>query len=287
MEVFYTSRELKQRLSEIKTQSGRVGFVPTMGSLHSGHASLLDQAKRESDFVVLSIFVNPTQFDSEKDFVSYPVSLERDLALARSLDVDAVFVPETTELYEGVPAADSVDYGNLTNSFEGALRTGHFDGVVAIVRRLFSIVNPSKAFFGEKDLQQLAVVRELCNREFTDLEIVPCELIRDTDGLALSSRNIRLSVGQRVLALELFHSLNRLRSSVSEVSSEPNALSRERERLNRKEGIELEYIGIIDARTFDELGCENWRNGHAVIAANLGSVRLIDNLFLGDPGRDV
>jgi pantoate--beta-alanine ligase len=282
MEVFYTSKELKSRLSEIRTQGRSVGFVPTMGSLHSGHASLLHLAKSQSDAVVLSIYVNPTQFNNPDDFASYPHMLQDDLELAQLLEVDLVFVPETKDLYEGVPSAMPVDYGRLTHSFEGAKRQGHFDGVVAIVRKLFQIVQPSRAFFGEKDLQQLAVIRELARREFEDLEIVPCALIRDKDGLALSSRNVRLSPVERTVALQLNRSLMRLKMAAAKGLGGVLALNTEQLQLKNTPGIDLEYLDVIDPETFQTAEPDRWSQGHAVLAVNLGSVRLIDNLFLGE-----
>ena len=281
MEIFYTSKELKERLSEIKGRNEMVGFVPTMGSLHSGHGTLISRARTGSDVVVLSIYVNPTQFDNQHDFKAYPNAMQADLDLARSLGVDVVFAPKTEDIYEGVPNADSVDYGALTGAFEGAKRKGHFDGVVAIVRRLFQIIKPEKAFFGEKDLQQLAVIEALCKREFAQLEIVRCPLIRDIDGLALSSRNVRLNPKERLVALELNRTLNRLKAAVNECVVGSVALEAERRALDRLDDLELEYLAIIDAESFEEVGREKWKKGHAVIAAQVGSVRLIDNLFMG------
>lgn len=281
MDIIYTSKELKERLSEMRTRNQIVGFVPTMGCLHSGHATLINQAKNASDVVVLSIYVNPTQFDNQQDFKTYPNAMQADLDLARSLGVDVVFAPKTEDVYEGVPNADPVDYGALTSAFEGSKRTGHFDGVVAIVRRLFQIVKPEKAFFGEKDLQQLAVIEALCKREFAQLEIVRCPLIRDVDGLALSSRNVRLNPQERIVALELNRTLNRLKQAANEPQGDVADLDSERLALNRMEDLELEYLAIIYAESFEEVGRENWKEGHAVVAAQVGSVRLIDNLFMG------
>jgi pantoate--beta-alanine ligase len=268
-------------LSEIKGRNEIIGFVPTMGSLHSGHGTLISQARNASDVVVLSIYVNPTQFDNQHDFKAYPNAMQADLDLARSLGVDVVFSPKTEDIYEGVPNANSVDYGALTAAFEGSKRKGHFDGVVAIVRRLFQIINPEKAFFGEKDLQQLAVIETLCKREFAQLEIVRCPLIRDVDGLALSSRNVRLNPKERIIALELNRTLNRLKAAVNESVEGSVDLEAERRALDSLDDFELEYLAIIDAESFEEVGEKKWNEGHAVIAAQVGSVRLIDNLFMG------
>jgi pantoate--beta-alanine ligase len=281
MEIFHTSKELRHRLSEIESRSQIIGFVPTMGSLHSGHATLIKAAKTKSDVVVLSIYVNPTQFNNQDDFKAYPKAKQSDLDLARSLNVDVVFVPDTEEVYGGVPNAEPIHYGALTSAFEGSRRKGHFDGVVAIVRKLFLIVSPKKAFFGEKDLQQLAVIQELCRREFSDLEIVPCPLIRDVDGLALSSRNVRLTSKDRLVALELNRTLNRLKAAVNKSKGGGIDLDSERIALDGNDDLELEYLAIIDAESFEEVGESKFNEGHAVIAAQVGSVRLIDNLFMG------
>ena len=281
MEIFHTSKELKSRLSEMKGRNQSVGFVPTMGSLHSGHVTLIKAAKTKSDVVVLSIYVNPTQFNNHDDFKAYPEAMQSDLDLARSLNVDIVFAPDSEEMYGRVPNAETIQYGTLTSAFEGAKRKGHFDGVVAIVRKLFLIVSPQMAFFGEKDLQQLAVIETLCKREFAQLEIVRCPLIRDVDGLALSSRNVRLNPKERIIALELNRTLNRLKAAVNESKGDGVDLEVERLALDSLDDFELEYLAIIDAESFEEVGEEKWNEGHAVIAAQVGSVRLIDNLFMG------
>ena len=282
MEIIYTPTELKLKLGEIRAKNLQVGFVPTMGSLHAGHASLLTIAKANSDFVVLSIFVNPTQFNLENDYLSYPTAIQSDLDLARTQGVDVVFVPEASDLYDGIPQAETVDYGNLTGAYEGANRKGHFDGVVAVVRKLFKIVNPDRAFFGEKDLQQLAVVRELAKREFSGLEITSGKLIRDKNGLALSSRNARMSEKESNVALELSRALMQLKVAIAHESKGKQAFEKGHLQLKNTPGIDLEYFDVIDAKTFSPLKLHRFQEGHAIVAAQVGSVRLIDNLFLGE-----
>ena len=285
MEVIYTSKELNLKLSEIKSEKGRVGFVPTMGSLHAGHGFLLKEARKAADIVVLSIFVNPTQFNVQSDFLAYPNALESDLNLAKLLGVDVVFVPQAPDLYGGIPTANPVDYGELTKAYEASNRLGHFDGVVAVVRKLFQIIQPEMAFFGEKDLQQIAVVRELVRQEFGGLEIVACPLIRDDSGLALSSRNARLSPSNQKIALELSRSLVRLKKALLNPSANgEDLLNQEIETLESVTGIELEYLDIVNSRTFVPLPPQEYRKGHAIVAANVASVRLIDNLFMGVEG---
>jgi pantoate--beta-alanine ligase len=283
MEVIYTSKELKRVLSEIKSKEISVGFVPTMGSLHAGHGFLLKQAKKAADYVVLSIFVNPTQFNEPSDFVAYPTALEEDLDLARSLGVDVVFAPQAADLYEGMPSAEAIDYGALTGLYEASKRRGHFDGVVAVVKKLFKVVAPDLAFFGEKDLQQLAVVRELVKREFHGLQVVACPLIRDAKGLALSSRNARLSAHNQATALELSSALKRLKAALMHKNTDGEKhLFEQRNYIKNIPGIDLEYFDVVNPKTFAPLPSKRYREGHAIIAANIASVRLIDNLFLGD-----
>ncbi len=282
MEIIHTSKELKLKLGEIRAKNLQVGFVPTMGSLHAGHISLLTKAKANSDFVVLSIFVNPTQFNLQNDYLAYPTAIQSDLDLARTQGVDVVFVPEASDLYDGIPQAETVDYGNLTGAYEGANRKGHFDGVVAVVRKLLKVVVPDRAFFGEKDLQQLAVVRELAKREFSGLDIISGKLIRDENGLALSSRNIRLSEKECKVALELSRALLRLKVAVADVSLGKQIIQEEHLQLKNTPGIDLEYFDVIDAKTFSPLKSQRFQEGHAIVAAQIGSVRLIDNLFLGE-----
>jgi pantoate--beta-alanine ligase len=195
MVVIHGKRELDDFLQPHRLKGMNVGFVPTMGALHAGHASLLRQARTESKLVVLSIFVNPTQFNDSSDYSNYPSTIEPDLELARSEGVDVVFLPEVKNIYGDSAHAETSDYGSLTRVFEGEKRTGHFDGVVTVVRRLFNIVQPQMAFFGEKDLQQLAVIRHLARLEFPSIRIVGCPLIRDADGLGFEQSKCAHSQG--------------------------------------------------------------------------------------------
>ena len=192
MNTCTTIEELKRTIHASKAKGKRVGFVPTMGALHPGHASLIEQAAQVCEEVVVSIFVNPTQFNNQEDFETYPLTMDKDLEVAQHAGATVVFAPHVEELYGGDLAVAPVDYGRLTAAYEGQKRPGHFDGVVAVVRKLFSAVEADAAFFGEKDLQQLAVIRRLAEEEFVGLEIVGCPLIRESDGLAMSSRNVRL-----------------------------------------------------------------------------------------------
>ena len=284
MEVILASKELNVKLDGFRANGIRIGFIPTMGSLHGGHASLMYEAKKRCDQVVLSIFINPTQFNDSVDFDNYPSSHEADLALAESCGVDVVFMPSVGDLYQGEPRVDRVNYGLLTDGFEAAARPGHFDGVVAVVRRLFAAVKPEMAFFGEKDLQQLAVVRKLTENEFTDLQVIACPLIRDVDGLALSSRNARLGGKARSQALAIPRSIKQIQSAVLGRLSIHQALNQAKIELELLEGVKLEYIDVIDGESFET--CRSGDHGvpYVLIAAEVGGVRLIDNIPL-DPNR--
>lgn len=273
MKIFRTTSELLKWRKE--GVSGLLGFVPTMGALHEGHASLLRRARKESDVVVLSILVNPTQFGDVSDLENYPQTLEKDLKVAEKECVDAVFVPTPEDLYGGTPAAESVDWGAITSDFEAAFRPGHFDGVVAVVDKLFTVTTPDKAFFGEKDLQQVAVIRKLASLYHKNVTIVSCDLIRDTDGLALSSRNIRLSDEGRKTALELSKSLKCVLTS----SNKEDQIQIEASRLNSTEGVDLGYIAGVNEFTYSKNDApETWT--HVIITAEVEGVRLIDNIRL-------
>jgi len=276
-----TIEELKSTIRAAKSNGKRVGFVPTMGALHPGHASLIEQAAEACEVVVVSIFVNPTQFNNQEDFETYPLTMDKDLKVARLAGATIVFAPHVDELYGGNLEVAPVDYGLLTSAYEGQKRSGHFDGVVAVVRKLFAAVDADRAFFGEKDLQQLAVIRRLAQEEFKGLEIVGCPLIRERDGLAMSSRNIRLGDRSRQEALALHDWLNRIKDvacAQGDIKATLHAIESEASSLK---AIDLEYIDVVDAMTFEPLRDQSAeKNAHAIVAANVGGVRLIDNCAL-------
>lgn len=282
MVIIHAAAELADFLKKERLSRGLVGFVPTMGALHEGHASLMQQARRDTQVVVLSIFVNPKQFNENADFVNYPVTREADLELARNEGVDVVFLPDVSDVYEDSFQTESANYGDLTSVFEGGKRPGHFDGVVSVVRRLFKIVRPDLAFFGEKDLQQLAVIRQLSKIEFPRIQVIGCPLIRDEDGLAMSSRNVRISASDRGHALKLHSSLlDVLRCSKTQ-GDLLGAIDRNRDLLNEDEHIELEYFAVVNGKEFSILkDREVPEETFVIVAAVVGGVRLIDNCRLG------
>lgn len=254
-----------------------IGFVPTMGALHEGHLSLVKKSSSENDATIVSIFVNPTQFNDPKDFDRYPREVARDLNFLRSETVAAIFLPDTAEIY---PNQDLIQYelGNLTSVMEGAFRPGHFNGVASVVKRLFEIVKPDKAYFGLKDFQQFQIIKKLNEQYELGVDIVGCETIRDTNGLALSSRNALLSVEERTLAVHLSETL-KLMASRSQRMSHLELEDFGKNHLKGYPDIEVEYVKVVDPETLmPPLTTLNRGERLALLAAKIGKVRLIDNM---------
>jgi pantoate--beta-alanine ligase len=276
--IIETINNLRDQINRAKSLGQTIGFVPTMGALHLGHLDLVQKAKHKTDFVVVSIFVNPTQFNNPNDLIKYPKTLEADLALLENW-ADLVFTPSVDEMY---PKAmkKTWDFGLLTSSLEGFYRPGHFDGVCTIVQKLFAAVAPHEAFFGKKDYQQLAVIKALVLKENMDLSVVGCETIRETDGLAMSSRNMRLNELQRKQALLIYQTLEGIQRQKEKLTIE-QLQSWGKSQFTHSLGLELEYLEIVDAKTFEPLFSKN-KDQMAVIlvAAYAGEVRLIDNMEL-------
>lgn len=277
MEIIRTVAELKEKLDSARAK-GSIGLVPTMGALHAGHKSLVDRARAENDTVVVSVFVNPTQFNNPNDLATYPRTEEADAALLESAGVDYAFIPSVSEIYPE-PDTRVFDLGPVAEVMEGAMRPGHFNGVAQIVSKLFSFTEPTRAYFGEKDFQQIAVIRHMVELEgFKNLEIVDCPILRESDGLALSSRNVRLSAEQRSIAPAI--SLV-LRSSL--IWAKELSLKDVKEKvvsvLNQFPFMEVEYFEIVDAATMQPI--ENWADSTqpvGCITCYCGDVRLIDNI---------
>lgn len=269
------------KICNIARQEGRtIGLVPTMGALHAGHVSLIERARKENDIVVVSVFVNPTQFNNPEDLRTYPRTEEADCEKLESAGVDYAFIPTVEEIY---PEEDTrvFDLGPVADVMEGAMRPGHFNGVAQIVSRLFAMTNPTRAYFGEKDFQQIAVIRRMAEIEgFNDLEIIDCPIKREDDGLAMSSRNVRLTAHQREVAPNI-HKI--LVSSVdfSSTKTVNETIKYVVDKINSFEEMEVEYYQIVNPITMQPI--DNWEdvpNGIAVgcITVYLGNVRLIDNI---------
>lgn len=278
MNVINTVADLQKWLSQPAIKNKNVGFVPTMGALHEGHLSLVKQAAEQSDIVVVSIFVNPTQFNNANDLVRYPRDMNTDIDLLNSVKCDVVFAPGIEDVY---PQKDTriFNFGDLENVMEGKYRPGHFNGVAQVVSRLFDIVKPDKAFFGLKDFQQLAVIKEMVNQLKLSVEIIPCNIVREPDGLAMSSRNRRLTDMQRknapVIAGTLFDSCNFVPGlSVDEIKNKVI------EAINNVNGMKIEYFEIVNGYTLKAV--DNWDNSEYIvgcIAVFAGEIRLIDNVI--------
>jgi pantoate--beta-alanine ligase len=277
MQVVKHINDLRTVLDIRKKEDIKIGFVPTMGALHEGHLSLVEQAGSQTDFVVVSIFVNPTQFNDKGDLERYPRDLEKDVALLSPTPCKLIFAPGVEDIYPE-PDTRRFDFGALEEVMEGKFRPGHFNGVAQVVSRLFDAVKPDKAFFGEKDFQQLAIISEMVRRMNIPVEIVPCPIVREKDGLAMSSRNMLLSPEQRVntahISATLFEAINKSRElSVQELCKWVT------DRINENEYLNTEYFEIVDSMTLQPV--KNWNDpGEKVgcIAVHCGKVRLIDNI---------
>lgn len=280
MVLLHSLDALREWQQKLNWSSKSTGFVPTMGALHDGHASLIRTAAAQCDLVVVSVLVNPTQFNESSDFESYPRTLESDAQKAQAAGADAVFAPSAEDLYGGTPEAPSVDWGALTSAYEGAHRPGHFDGVVAVVDLLFDAVQPKVAVFGEKDLQQVAVVKRLAKERHPEVHVVVGSLIRDDHGLALSSRNSRLSPEGLHTALSLSRCLRAVDEAVGSGDTVESALGRSRAELDSLAGVKLEYLDVVDAQTFEPAHGPLHPHRHVVVAAHVEGVRLIDNVPL-------
>jgi len=278
MKVVKKREEIKREINELKAKGLSVGFVPTMGALHQGHLSLVRRAGKENDRVVVSIFVNPTQFNNAEDLEKYPRDLATDLNLLSDEGCDLVFAPEVEEMYPDGEEKAAYDFGLLTGVMEGANRPGHFDGVATVVEKLFEAIPADRAYFGKKDYQQLLVIRSLVKQRNIDIEIVGCEIVREADGLAMSSRNRRLTAAQRARAPFIYSTLQKAASLAGQLS--PVELKElVAKEINSVEEMELEYFEPADADTLQPVETfEKNKNVMGFIVVNLGSVRLIDNI---------
>jgi pantoate--beta-alanine ligase len=275
--VFETIRQVNSWVEYLRSEGKTIGLVPTMGALHPGHVSLVRESRSICDAVIVSIFVNPTQFNNSQDLKHYPRTLSADISLLEAGLCDAVFAPSVDEIYPTL-AKGHWDFGVLTSSLEGFYRPGHFDGVITVVKRLFEITTPDMAFFGEKDFQQLAVIKEFARKEGLSLQIVSCKTLRELDGLAMSSRNTRLKAEERSIALKISKILKNLKSQ-SENKSPGTLVHAGIEQFHNCAGIQLEYLAIVDGNTFEPLN-KTWKGRPvALVAAYVGDVRLIDNIL--------
>lgn len=277
MKVIHTIKDLQAELSVLKAQGKKVGLVPTMGALHAGHASLVKRSVNENEVTVVSVFVNPTQFNDKNDLVKYPRTLDADRKLLEACGATYAFAPSVEEMYPE-PDTRQFSYAPLDTVMEGAFRPGHFNGVCQIVSKLFEAVKPHRAYFGEKDFQQLAIIREMVRQMQFDLEIVGCPIVREEDGLALSSRNARLSAEERENALKISQTLFKSRTFAA-THTVSETLKFVEDAIAAVPGLRLEYFEIVDGNTLQKV--DNWNQTSYVvgcITVFCGDVRLIDNI---------
>lgn len=281
MHVFQTQKELQIELNKTENQSKKIGFVPTMGALHKGHLSLLEQSLAENEITVLSIFVNPTQFNNADDLKKYPRTLEKDVELVKKLNKKIlIYAPSVSDIYEGNTISTSFNYDGLENQMEGKHRPGHFDGVGTIVKKLFEIIKPTNAYFGEKDFQQLQIVRKLVSKHKIPVNIIGCEIFREASGLAMSSRNERLSESARKESKVIYQILSQAKEKFISKSANDVVLFVEKE-FKKHPNFTLEYFEIAAEDTL--LTCKRKvknKNYRGFIAVFIEKIRLIDNISL-------
>ncbi|MFT4698664.1 MAG: pantoate--beta-alanine ligase [Flavobacteriaceae bacterium] len=281
MEIYYKSETLRLALSLFIKKKEKIGFVPTMGALHLGHMSLVERALRENDCVVVSIFVNPTQFNNPEDLEKYPKTLENDVALIETLNENVlIYTPNVSDIYKNNISSKKYRFSGLEHEMEGKHREGHFDGVGTVLDKLFRIITPTKAYFGEKDFQQLQVVKKLVEIELLPVSIIGCSIVREKSGLAMSSRNKRLTESQKseasLINKTLIEVVNKFKTeSISELNKYVNDI------FNKHPNLALEYFEIANVKTLKTAKRKRKENTYrAFIAVFTGNVRLIDNIAL-------
>jgi pantoate--beta-alanine ligase len=275
VKTIYTLANLKIELDALLEKNKKIGLVPTMGALHDGHASLVHKAKTENDIVLTTIFVNPTQFNNPEDLNKYPRKEEEDKKLLEEIGCDILFMPNTEEIYKNY-VFPGIDLGKLDTIMEGKQRPGHFRGVCQIVYRLFEITQPTNAYFGLKDFQQVAVIKYMTNYFKLPINIIACDTVREENGLAMSSRNLRLNDSQKQDALILFNTLKYIQNNHKKLT--PTELKIEAINFFNQGNLSLEYLEIVNPETLEQLN-ETWVPGTiACIVAVTGDIRLIDNM---------
>ncbi len=270
---------LNQAIKTLKSQKKIIGFVPTMGALHAGHISLITRSVSECDATVASIFVNPVQFNNLNDLQTYPRTLDADLAMLETNGCDIVFVPQVEDMYpEGMQNLETYNFGTLETVMEGAFRPGHFNGVAVVVKRLFDLVQADKAFFGDKDFQQVAIVKQLVKQYCIPTQIIPCPIVREADGLAMSSRNVRLTAEERTQAAEISQTLFAAQK-MTKTHSVQEVKDFVTQTINAVPALEVEYFDIVDDTNLQSV--QSWSAAERIVgcvAVNVGAVRLIDNV---------
>lgn len=278
MKILNTKAELGREIEALKSKGLSIGLVPTMGALHQGHLSLIAESQKNADITVASIFVNPTQFDNKEDLLTYPKPIEKDIQKLEAAGCDILFNPEVAEMY-GENEFWDYEVGDLDTKLEGELRPGHYKGVTQIVYKLFDAVKPDMAFFGQKDYQQFLVINKMVKDLYLPIDLHLCAIVREPDGLAMSSRNIRLNEEERHASIILHRALNYIKEHYNELSLSDLQINAE-QFFHNNPLLKLEYIKICDKETLDLL-TEKKQNGAVVlVACQVGKVRLIDNMII-------
>ncbi|WP_312523616.1 MULTISPECIES: pantoate--beta-alanine ligase [Sphingobacterium] len=283
VEIFKTKASLQAYLQQARSTGQKIALIPTMGALHEGHLSLLNYAKPISDIRVCSIFVNPTQFNDPKDLEKYPRPIENDIRLLESVDCDILFLPSVDEMYPDKNEAWHLDLGELDQIWEGEKRPGHFQGVTQVVYKLFTLVQPDIACFGQKDFQQVMVIKRMIAMKDLAIQLAICPIIRDQDGLALSSRNARLSDAGKRTALALSRSLQYVKDHIHDAIPLAEIKDKALQILTDTEGLTVEYFALCESSTLKEVNHIDFSKQHvALVAAWVEGVRLIDNMILNN-----
>lgn len=279
MIVYSEITAIKKKIKSFKKDLS-IGLVPTMGALHKGHLSLIKQAVKENDVVIVSVFVNPTQFDKKEDLDNYPNTLENDLSLLKSVNCNIVFTPNPKEIYGENIISENFDFDGLEFQMEGKYRKGHFNGVGTIVKRLFEIITPTNAYFGEKDFQQLQIIKNLVKKLNLNVNIIACEIFRESDGLAMSSRNVRLNEKHRLAAPFIYKTLLNAKALFGTKNAE-EIIKWVKNEFKNHPLLELEYFEIADEKTLNPIKqVISGQKYRAFIAVFAGEIRLIDNISL-------
>jgi len=279
MKILKTITETHSYLNSLRDENKSIGFVPTMGALHQGHLELLSRSKKENEASVCSIFVNPIQFNNPEDLKKYPRTIESDIEKLKSVYCDVLFVPDVQEMYPE-DNKKQYDFGLLEKVMEGKFRPGHFNGVAVVVKLLFDIIEPNRAYFGEKDFQQLAIINAMVKQENLKIEIVPCAIVREKDGLAMSSRNVRLTSKEREIAPIIYKTLDSVKNKKNKQSIQELSDWAKSE-LNMIPGMEVEYFEIVNTENLQAIkSFDDSQHSVACVATYLGDVRLIDNIRL-------
>jgi pantoate--beta-alanine ligase len=280
MRIFNNKKDLKDCLLEHKRNKKTIGFVPTMGALHQGHLSLIEEAKSKNNIVVVSIFVNPTQFDNAADLKKYPKTIENDIKLLASVSCDVLFSPAVEEIYSKNIISEKLDFDGLEHQMEGKFREGHFNGVGTVVKTLFKIIEPNNAYFGQKDFQQLQIIKKMVQKNKLNVKVKGCQIFREKDGLAMSSRNARLSDESREIAPFIYQILEKVKDKF-ETKSVAEINEWVENKFKKQHLLKLEYFIIADEKTLETPKKKDAiKKYRAFIAVFAGEIRLIDNIRL-------